>query len=189
MTASHSRFLVTALVAALLAPIVSEVIVSADLLGDPEVLALVDRVEERREQRASLQIIENASSRRAARGGVVSSLNDSNLSAEDKRLLRLYQRGRSCPESLKNYIPGFYELCLAVTEDAVSAPRVGLVNPGQFLRSRRRGAPKPEEIIDMRLQVIKEGQENPQRRESVFPGRPTPYQGETPYSPTAPEEN
>lgn len=39
------------------------------------------------------------------------------LSEQDRSTLRRYQRGGSCPATLKDYLPGFYELCQRVVQE------------------------------------------------------------------------
>lgn len=39
------------------------------------------------------------------------------LSEQDRSNLRRYQRGGACPATLKDYLPGFYELCQRVVQE------------------------------------------------------------------------
>lgn len=44
-------------------------------------------------------------------------LTEEMLSARERSQLRRYSRVRTCPVTLKNYLPGFYELCERVVEE------------------------------------------------------------------------
>jgi hypothetical protein len=103
-------------------------------------------------------------------------LDPRDLSSSDRQLLRRYERANTCPESLQNYLPGFYELCLSVTEDASSEPLRGLINVNQQLHSQNAALPN---TLKSRLQMIKEALDRSTRRtDGTGPMRPTPYIGE-----------
>jgi len=98
-----------------------------------------------------------------------SSLMVEELGENDRHLLRKYSKASSCPESLKDYIPGFYELCLSVTKNAVRTPRVGLISENIQLRSMNAAPPA---TLKLRLQMIQEAYDSTNRREDVAPLRP-----------------
>lgn len=102
-----------------------------------------------------------------------SSMDSQSLSDSDRLLLRRYSRANSCPESLKNYIPGFYELCLSVTRDASPEPRVGLINENVQLHSK---VSPPPATLKLRLQMLQEAYDRTGcRTDGSMPLRPTPY--------------
>lgn len=60
------------------------------------------------------------------------------LSEHDRSQLRRYDRAGSCPASLKEYLPGFYELCLRVMEETQSP-----LGRGRMETAKKRVAPLP----------------------------------------------
>jgi len=56
-------------------------------------------------------------------------LNRRELRSKDRSLLRRFARVGVCPETLQDYLPGFYELCLSIVKDSPrSKIRMGLLN-------------------------------------------------------------
>ncbi|PIR48617.1 hypothetical protein COU80_02815 [Candidatus Peregrinibacteria bacterium CG10_big_fil_rev_8_21_14_0_10_55_24] len=107
----------------------------------------------------------------------VSSLTAQELSDQDRLLLRRYVRANSCPESLKNYLPGFFDLCNAMAQDAAKEPRVGLVNVNQQLHSVQYRDILPN-TLKARLQMIQQSLNRSSRRTDL----PTPMRYEPTYS-------
>lgn len=82
----------------------------------------------------------------------VSSLETEDLSDRDRLLLRRYERARTCPMTLKNYLPGFYELCLSlVGKSAAPEPIRGMLNDLANLKQKR-AAPKP--TLNLRREIF-----------------------------------
>jgi len=107
----------------------------------------------------------------------VSSLTVQELSNQDRLLLRRYVRANSCPESLVNYLPGFYDLCNAMAKDAVQEPRVGLINVNQQLHSVQYKDVLPK-TLKARLQMIEQSLDRSNRRTDL----PVPMRYEPTYS-------
>ena len=90
------------------------------------------------------------------------------ISKEDKALLRRYEKAKYCPESLKTYASGFYELCVALTgEKRVLSPRTGILNDLARLKSKQNVLPK---TLNSRLEMLRQAREGT-KRESVTPMR------------------
>ncbi|MBU0458923.1 hypothetical protein KJ652_03100 [Patescibacteria group bacterium] len=102
-----------------------------------------------------------------------SSLTTDELGEKERHLLRRYMNANNCPETLKDYsLEGFYELCLSVTKAPTTLPRQGLSNPIQWLnRDKVNYIP----TMKLRMQMLEQALDRSNRRESVVPGRPTPY--------------
>lgn len=95
----------------------------------------------------------------AASEEVTSSLQTADLSDRDRLLLRRYERARTCPTTLKNYLPGFYELCLSlVGKNAAPEPIRGMLNDLANLKQKR-AAPKP--TLNLRREIF--GKARPDR--------------------------
>src|SRR3989344_2999220 len=72
-----------------------------------------------------------------------SSLQTDDLSDRDRLMLRRYERARTCPTTLKDYLPGFYELCLSlVGKSAAPDPIRGMLNDLANLKQKK-AAPMP----------------------------------------------
>ncbi|MFH0769946.1 MAG: hypothetical protein V1926_01060 [Candidatus Peregrinibacteria bacterium] len=98
------------------------------------------------------------------------------LDETQRHLLRNYSKAGTCPESLKNYVPGFYELCLSVTKDAAKETRVGLTSDLQWVRQQRTIKPTS---LKFRLEMLQEAYDSTNRRTDLkVPNRPTPYVNE-----------
>ncbi len=108
--------------------------------------------------------------------GQISSLTTDQLKRHDRALLRRYTRARSCPLSLRDFIPGFWELCKKIVgENASPEPRIGLKNE-KMTRSARQLRPAP--TLKARLYQMQQ-QMDPslmhRRDPGQLPGRPKPY--------------
>ncbi|MDO8649091.1 MAG: hypothetical protein Q7R81_04910 [Candidatus Peregrinibacteria bacterium] len=91
------------------------------------------------------------------------------VSKDDRLLLRRYERARQCPESLKNYIDGFYELCLSlVGKQAKLQPRVGLLN--DLARAKRALNVLPN-TWETRMQMLREARDPSTRSADIPPTR------------------
>ncbi len=103
----------------------------------------------------------------------VSSLQIEDLGENERHLLRRYQKSMSCPETLKDYgLQGFYELCLSVTKNPAGTPRIGLLNPRQWINREKEVKPAS---LKLRLEMVEQALDRSNRRESTEPGRPEPY--------------
>ncbi|MBI3336407.1 hypothetical protein HYZ98_02470 [Candidatus Peregrinibacteria bacterium] len=81
-------------------------------------------------------------------------LQKESLEPNEKALLRRYRRARVCPESLKQYLPGFYELCISlVAKEEPPAMREGMLN--DLATVKMRGA-APEATLKLRQAQWKE---------------------------------
>lgn len=69
-------------------------------------------------------------------------LNENQLSDSDQYLMDRYQNAGTCPESLKNYTPGFYDLCRRLLTKTTS-------------RGERRGVLQK---VEERFKVVKDAQ-------------------------------
>ncbi len=72
-------------------------------------------------------------------------LTTADLNITQLNQLRRYQRLNSCPESLKNYLPGFFELCYTLIDDNPVLRR-GIVGPKGV--TSMPPAPTLDEIIE-----------------------------------------
>jgi len=101
------------------------------------------------------------------------------MNERDRHLLRRYVKANMCPERLKDYLPGFYDLCNAMAKDAQKEPRQGLVNLNQQLKSAARKNVLPN-TIKSRLQMMEQALDRSTRRTDLpKPMRYEPtYQGE-----------
>jgi hypothetical protein len=60
------------------------------------------------------------------------------LSREDEQILRHYVRAKTCPSTLQDYLPGFFELCLSIVgEGANREPIVGMLSDKASIRIGR----------------------------------------------------
>ena len=90
---------------------------------------------------------------------LTSSLQTQDLSDHDRLILRWYEQARTCPITLKNYLPGFYELCLSlVGKGAAPDPIHGMLNDLANLKQKR-AAPKP--TLNLRREIF--GKARPDR--------------------------
>jgi len=98
-----------------------------------------------------------------------STLQMSDLSLEDKQLLRRYERAGTCPESLRKYIPGFYELCRSlVGEKLHEKPRTGILNDLARLKSLRNILPN---TLESRFEMLRQAREGSKRSDVSEPMR------------------
>lgn len=87
------------------------------------------------------------------------------VSREDRQLLRRYERAGTCPVSLQNYIPGFYELCLSLVGRRLHVePRIGILNDLVRIRSSRNILPN---TLNVRLEMIRQARDSATRRTDI----------------------
>ncbi|MEK7590926.1 MAG: hypothetical protein AAB489_01830 [Patescibacteria group bacterium] len=119
--------------------------------------------------RATLEEAVHAASPKAAvKDATTAVLANETISKEDRALLRRYERAGYCPESLKNYVAGFYDLCTSLAGRKLrSAPRTGILNDLVRIKSARNVLPK---TLDSRLEMLRQAREG-SKRESIGPSR------------------
>lgn len=88
------------------------------------------------------------------------------LSERDQEYLRRTVRIGYCPDGLKKYVSGFYELCLSLTGKKGTAPK-GILNDLAKLKGERKVLPK---TLNNRLEMLRQAREGT-KRESVGPSR------------------
>ena len=89
------------------------------------------------------------------------------VSKEDGALLRRYERAKYCPESLKTYAAGFYELCISLTgKQRVLTPRTGILNDLVRLKSK---STLPN-TLNSRLEMLRQARDGT-KRDAVTPMR------------------
>ena len=88
------------------------------------------------------------------------------LSEHDQEYLRRTVKIGYCPDGLKKYVSGFYELCLSLTGKKGTAPK-GILNDLAKLRAERKVLPK---TLNNRLEMLRQAREGT-KRESVGPSR------------------
>ncbi len=71
------------------------------------------------------------------------------LSERDRSHLRRYQRVGSCPATLKDYLPGFYELCKRVAEETQLPLSRGRIDPAAKKRIPSARIPPPVTANDV----------------------------------------
>lgn len=93
------------------------------------------------------------------------------VSEQDRLLLRRYERAGTCPESLKEYIAGFYELCVSLAGKRFhGATRTGIIN--DLVRSRTQNKVLPK-TLNSRLEMIRQAKEGTKRESGTGPSRTT----------------
>lgn len=92
----------------------------------------------------------------------IPTLTEEDLKVHEKALLRRYRRARVCPESLRQYLPGFYELCISLVEkEQPPAMREGMLNDLAAVKMR---SAAPEPTLKLRQAQWKEfGRPRPDR--------------------------
>lgn len=65
-----------------------------------------------------------AETTKAAEAPRAKGLSIADLSQQDERMLKRYQRSARCPEALNNYLPGLYELCISIIAKDAAAVQV-----------------------------------------------------------------
>ncbi|OGJ56149.1 hypothetical protein A2706_02400 [Candidatus Peribacteria bacterium RIFCSPHIGHO2_01_FULL_51_35] len=90
-----------------------------------------------------------------------------NISDDDRLLLRRYERAGYCPESLKNYVSGFFELCVKLAGSKLkSGNRTGILN--DLIKARSRTT--LPNTLKNRLEMLRQAREGT-KRESTAPMR------------------
>ena len=114
-----------------------------------------------------LQKVEEEADHSAASEKRTDVVTDQNISDDDRLLLRRYERAGYCPESLKNYVSGFYELCVKLSGKKLkSGNRTGILN--DLIRTRARSI--LPNTINSRLEMLRQAREGT-KRESTAPMR------------------
>lgn len=93
------------------------------------------------------------------------------VSDQDRLLLRRYERAGTCPESLKQYVEGFYELCVSLADKRLhGAARTGFIN--DLVRSRTQNKVLPK-TLNNRLEMLRQAKEGTKRTDGTGPSRTT----------------
>ncbi len=93
------------------------------------------------------------------------------VSDQDRLLLRRYERAGTCPESLKEYVKGFYELCVSLAGNRFhGATRTGIIN--DLVRSRTQNKVLPR-TLNARLEMLRQAKEGTKRDNGTGPSRTT----------------
>ena len=100
-------------------------------------------------------------------GSTTAGLTEETISKDDRALLRRYERAGYCPESLRNYITGFYELCKTLAgKNLRSSPRMGIMNDLIRIQSARNVLPN---TLKNRLDMLRQAREGTKRPNTVRP--------------------
>lgn len=106
-------------------------------------------------------------------GSDLSSVTTDSLTAAERAFLRTYTRAGSCPESLKLYPVGLYEMCIAIVgSGAADALPSGLLSHTAYLhRTLQKFAPDVPKMT-LRLKMLQEALNGTKRDGGAVPGRP-----------------
>lgn len=120
--------------------------------------------------RITLEEAKHAAAPKALRGGSGSTtavLTEDTVSKDDRALLRRYERAGYCPESLRNYIAGFYDLCKTLAGKSLrTSPRMGILNDMIRIQAARKVLPK---TLNNRLEMLRQAREGTKRPNTVRP--------------------
>lgn len=100
-------------------------------------------------------------------GATNKGLTEAEISKDDRALLRRYERAGYCPESLRNYISGFYELCKMLAGKSLrKSPRMGIMNDLIRIQSARNVLPN---TLNNRLEMLRQAREGTKRPDTTRP--------------------